>query len=97
MVVLFLMLVVGLVPTVSYDWGIISITDDDLEPSATNPTGWGIPARCYWGRTYGDGVNNDAPIGYVLLLVSYIWKVGDMFASTRKLYSLGVRPRRHFP
>ncbi|KJX95325.1 hypothetical protein TI39_contig4119g00009 [Zymoseptoria brevis] len=92
MVVLFLMLVIGLIPTVSFDWGIVNISEPgDTEVSEDERTGWGIPARCFWGRTYGDGVNNDAPIGYVLLLVSYIWKVGDMFASTRRLYGLGFR------
>ncbi|CZT18643.1 uncharacterized protein RCC_04487 [Ramularia collo-cygni] len=92
MVVLFLMLVVGLIPTVSYDWGIINISEpDDHDVQENETTGWGIPARCFWGRTYGDGVNNDAPIGYILLLVSYIWKIGDMFESTRRLYGLGIR------
>lgn len=92
MVVLFLMLIVGLVPTVSYDWGIINISDPgDATIGIYDKTGWGIPARCFWARTYGDGVNDDAPIGYVLLVVSYLWKVGDMFTSTRTLFALGIR------
>jgi hypothetical protein len=92
MVVLFFMLVVGLIPTVSYDWGIINISDPtDASIGKDDLTGWGIPARCFWARTYGDGVNNDAPIGYALLIVSYIWKVGDMFAPTRKLFNSGIR------
>jgi hypothetical protein len=92
MVVLFFMLIVGLVPTVSYDWGIINISDPtDASIGKDDLTGWGIPARCFWARTYGDGVNNDAPIGYALLIVSYIWKVGDMFAPTRNLFTSGIR------
>lgn len=92
MVVLFFMLMVGLVPTVSYDWGIINISDpSDATIEINDKTGWGIPARCFWVRTYGDGVNDDAPIGYVLLVISYVWKVGDMFRPTRKLFSSGIR------
>ena len=92
MVVLFFMLIVGLVPTVSYDWGIINISDpSDSTIEINDKSGWGIPARCFWARTYGDGVNDDAPIGYVLLVISYMWKVGDMFGPTRKLFSSGIR------
>jgi hypothetical protein len=92
MVVLFFMLIVGLVPTVSYDWGIINISDRaDASIGTDDLTGWGIPARCFWARTYGDGVNTNALIGYALLIVSYIWKVGDMFAPTRKLFISGMR------
>ncbi|GAB7365969.1 hypothetical protein MBLNU230_g7297t1 [Neophaeotheca triangularis] len=98
MVVLFIMLVVGLVPTVSYDWGIINIADPtDLTVDLGERTGWGLPASCFWGRTYQDGVNNDAPIGYLLLFVSYVWKVGDMFTSTQSVYSAWLRvPLRRF-
>ena len=92
MVVLFFMLIVGLVPTVSYDWGIINISNpSDATIEIDDQTGWGIPARCFWARTYGDGVNDDAPIGYVLLVISYVWKVGDMFGSTRKVFASGLR------
>ena len=92
MVVLFFMLIVGLVPTVSYDWGIINISNPtDASIAIEDQTGWGIPARCFWARTYGDGVNDDAPIGYVLLVISYIWKVGDMFGSTRTVFASGIR------
>jgi hypothetical protein len=91
MVVLFFMLMVGLVPTVSYDWGIINISNPgDASIGINDKTGWGIPARCFWARTYGDGVNDDAPIGYALLVVSYIWKVGDMFGPTRKVFASGI-------
>lgn len=92
MLVLFLMLVIGLVPTVSYDWGIVSYSGTgSISVGKDQPTGWGMPAVCFWGKAYGDGVNNDAPIGYILLVVSYLWKVGDLFASTRSLYGSRVR------
>ncbi|CAC9887722.1 unnamed protein product [Aureobasidium pullulans] len=48
-------------------------------PDAIQPTGWGIPAICFWGKTYGDGFNDDAPIGYLILIFSYVWKMGDLF------------------
>ncbi|THW87505.1 hypothetical protein D6C98_02777 [Aureobasidium pullulans] len=82
MIVLFFMLIVGLVPTVSYDWGTIYSPEADTSlPDTIQPTGWGIPAICFWGKTYGDGFNDDAPIGYLILIFSYVWKMGDLFAA----------------
>ncbi|KAG9764664.1 hypothetical protein KCU73_g857, partial [Aureobasidium melanogenum] len=92
MVVLFIMLIVGLVPTVSYDWGIIySPATDTSLPDAIQATGWGIPAICFWGKTYSDGVNDDAPIGYLILVLSYVWKTGDLFLWPRQLYHQWIR------
>jgi hypothetical protein len=48
MVVLFFTLIVGLVPTVSYDWGIINISDRaDASIGTDDLTGWGILARYF--------------------------------------------------
>ncbi|KAI7269241.1 hypothetical protein KC343_g7339 [Hortaea werneckii] len=92
MVALIIMLIVGLVPTVSYDWGIINLMDPENSSIGSNDlTGWGIPASCFWAKTYADGVNNDAPIGYILLVVSYVWKIGDVFGSGRALYNSRIR------
>ncbi|KAK5999362.1 hypothetical protein QM012_005487 [Aureobasidium pullulans] len=92
MIVLFVMLLVGLVPTISYDWGIIYSPDADTSlPDSIQPTGWGVPAICFWGKTYHDGVNNDAPIGYLILVLSYVWKAGDLFLWPRQLYHHKVR------
>ncbi|RMY83549.1 hypothetical protein D0861_07377 [Hortaea werneckii] len=89
---LFVMLIIGLVPTVSYDWGIINFMDPkDSSIGENDLTGWGVPASCFWGKTYADGVNNDAPIGYVLLVISYVWKIGDVFGSGRKFYASRIR------
>lgn len=87
MVALLVMLLIGLVPTISSQWGIANPRDPlnaDLVESA--PTGWGVPAVCFWGRTYGEGVNSDAPLGYAILIFSYVWKVLDMWEAPRKLY-----------
>ncbi|KAK8023054.1 Vanillyl-alcohol oxidase [Apiospora marii] len=81
MLVLFAMLVVGLVPTISNDWGIFwwpNIDDDK--------TGWAIPARCFWGDVRGGAVSPDAPLGFVILSVSYLWKMGQLFSSSRGAY-----------
>jgi len=89
---LFIMLIIGLVPTVSYDWGIINFKDPkDSSIGKNDLTGWGVPASCFWSKTYADGVNNDAPIGYVLLVISYVWKIGDVFGSGRKFYASRIR------
>lgn len=46
MLVLLVLLLVGLVPTVSNDWGLLS-----WEGMRPNQSGWGIPAICFWGET----------------------------------------------
>ena len=43
--VLLVLLIVGLVPTISNDWGSLNWKNED-----TDETGWGIPAVCFWGR-----------------------------------------------
>lgn len=81
MFVLFVMLVVGLVPTISNDWGIFWWPGID-----SDKTGWAIPARCFWGNLRGGGVSPDAPIGFIILSVSYLWKMGQLFSSSRGAY-----------
>jgi len=90
MLTLLIMLLIGLVPTLSDNWGTISASYDPYR-KGIQPTGWGVPAACFWGRTYGDGINNDAPLGYAILVVSYVWKVGELFVSPQRLYHLVVR------
>ena len=85
MLTLFFMLLVGLVPTISDNWGTVN-KNFDFSSENVQPTGWGVPAACFWGRTYGNGVNNDAPLGYAILVISYVWKVGELFVAPQKLY-----------
>ncbi|KAK8069711.1 hypothetical protein PG994_006327 [Apiospora phragmitis] len=86
MLVLFAMLVVGLVPTISNDWGIFWWPGID-----SDKTGWAIPARCFWGNLRGGTVSPDAPIGFIILSVSYLWKMGQLFSSSRGAYHRWVR------
>lgn len=81
MLVLFVMLIVGLIPTISNDWGIFWWDGID-----SNKTGWAIPARCFWGDLRGGGVSPDAPLGFIILSVSYLWKMGQLFSSSRGTY-----------
>jgi len=90
MLTLLVMLLVALVPTLSDNWGTINHSFDPYR-EGVQPTGWGVPAACFWGKTYGAGVNNDAPLGYAILVVSYVWKVGELFISTQRLYHFVVR------
>jgi hypothetical protein len=98
MLALLVMLLVGLVPTISDNWGTVNLNNlYDSSRKDIQPTGWGVPAACFWGRTYGGGVNNDAPLGYAILVISYIWKVGELFVSPQQLYQIVVRfPARTF-
>lgn len=81
MLVLLGLLLVGFLPTLSNDWGI------DYWPGMLDgATGWGIPAHCFWGHLYGDGVNPDAVFGIVVLVVSYVWKMGGLLSSAKRAY-----------
>lgn len=82
MMVLLVMLFVALVPTVSNDWAVLTVSDDN-NPAITERTAMGVPAICFWGQLYGDGANPDAVLSFLLLMVSYIWKMGGLFEPFR--------------
>ncbi|KAF2229185.1 hypothetical protein EV356DRAFT_562218 [Viridothelium virens] len=86
MATLLVLLVIGLIPTASNDWGI-----EFWNSMPADHTGWGIPAHCFWFRTWGDGVNPDAVLGFLILIVSYIWKVGALFNWSRRVFYRYVR------
>lgn len=86
MLVLMIMLAIALIPTAGNDWGLI--TWKDMLPGNS---GWGVPAICFWGTTYGDGVNPDAVLGFVILFVSYVWKVGGLFDGACWSYQRWIR------
>nr|POF06966.1 hypothetical protein CFP56_31590 [Quercus suber] len=93
MLLLFLGLVIALVPTVTNFWGLI---DYHHLPGGTGSylpdhSGWSIPAKCFWGHTWDGGVNPDAVLAYPILLVSYIWKIGDLFGPGRGVYAQRIR------
>ena len=93
MLVLLVLLIIGLVPSVSNDWGLVARPTAAHEPLHFLPdgTGWGIPAICFWGRTWGDGANPDAVLGYILLVLSYGWKIGALFQRPRSGYHRYLR------
>jgi len=79
MVILFLLMLVALVPTASNMWALNVMPTSMSEQSV----GWGVKANCYFFQNHGMGINPDAPAGYILLLVSYAWKVGGLFGGPR--------------
>lgn len=79
MIVLFILMLIALVPTASNMWALDVMTTSVAEQSV----GWGVRANCYFFQSHGQGINPDAPAGYVLLLVSYAWKVGGLFGGPR--------------
>lgn len=81
MIVLLILLTIGLVPTISNDWGILW-WDGMLD----GRTGWAIPAKCFWGNLWDDGVGPDAPLGFIILAVTYIWKIGGIFERPTRIY-----------
>ncbi|KAK4624331.1 Elsinochromes biosynthesis cluster protein HP1 [Fulvia fulva] len=81
MLTLLVMLLVALVPTVSNDWMILS--NNDAGTYGSTKSALGVPAICYWGETWGVGRNPDSIMSFVVLIVSYIWKMGGLFMPVR--------------
>lgn len=88
MLTLLVMLLIALVPTVSVQWAILSPLSDW---ETDDETSFGAPALCFWGRTWGSGVNPDAVISFLILAVSYVWKVGGLFPSMTSAWAVWIR------
>ncbi|KAI4731008.1 hypothetical protein E4T49_01306 [Aureobasidium sp. EXF-10728] len=88
MLLLFILLLVALVPTASNLWAIWYTAESGKEKERTS---WAIPARCFFFKTWGQGVNPDAPLAYLILILSYLWKIGALFKSSRNVFHRRVR------
>lgn len=78
MLVLLVLLLVALVPTTSNLWAGSGLNQ---AWSTEDKRGWGIPAKCFWEFRFEASINPDAPLGYILLIGSYVWKVGGCSAA----------------
>ncbi|KAI4754902.1 hypothetical protein E4T52_16103 [Aureobasidium sp. EXF-3400] len=88
MLILLILLLAALVPTTSNRWAIWATQEGNTDER----TGWAVPARCYFLRGVNDGgVNADAPLSYVLLISSYIWKLGSISKDARSVFNRYVR------
>lgn len=87
MMILLVLLLVALVPTASIHWAMWLTPDGD--PKTTS--GWAIPAGCFFVREWGQGFSPDAPFSYVLILISYAWKLGSVSKATRTLFLRHIR------
>lgn len=99
MFVLLIMLLIALVPTVSNYWGVVSIYLNDVNDAPKNSTNsvFGVSANCFWGTTWGSGANPDAVLSFLVLIISYIWKMGGLFLGVRKRFgSLFRSPLDHW-
>ncbi|QIX01682.1 hypothetical protein AMS68_007199 [Peltaster fructicola] len=90
MLVLLVMMIIALVPTISNDWAVISLQNVDSNHLPQN-TVFGVPAICFWGQLYDDGVNPDAILSYIVLFVSYLWKMGGLFPPITSFWTRYVR------
>jgi hypothetical protein len=88
MLILLILLLVALVPTASNLWAIW--WGPDVVRFDTR-TSWAIPARCFFFKTWGEGVNADAPLSYLILIISYVWKIGALFKSSRNMFHRRIR------
>ncbi|CAD0093192.1 unnamed protein product [Aureobasidium vineae] len=88
MLILFILLLVALVPTASNLWAIWYTAESGRDNGRTS---WAIPARCFFFKTWGEGVNPDAPLAYLILILSYLWKIGALFKSSRNVFHRRIR------
>lgn len=88
MLVLLVMLIIALVPTVSNLWAVLSPAQDW---NNSEKTSFGAPALCFWGTTWGDGVNPDAVVSFLVLIVSYLWKMGSLFSPATSTFYAWIR------
>lgn len=94
MMVLFVMLLIALVPTVSNEWAVVTTQFDPTTGQAivnAPLSTFGVPANCYWGRLWGSGINPDSILSFVVLFISYLWKMGGMFQPVRHKFARWFR------
>ncbi|KAI5361918.1 hypothetical protein Slin15195_G055680 [Septoria linicola] len=90
MLALLVLLLIALVPTVSNDWAVVNVyaaagnPDEGPDPPLS---AFGVPALCFWGTTYGDGVNPDSVLSFLVLFVSYLWKMDGIFMPVRRTFA----------
>ncbi|TIA79691.1 hypothetical protein D6C76_03491 [Aureobasidium pullulans] len=93
MLVLLILLLAALAPTNSNLWA----TQWTPDSEHYEKTSWAIPAKCFFFHTWGEGVNPDAPLSYLILTLSYVWKIGALFRSSRNVFHRRVRgPYEYF-
>jgi hypothetical protein len=88
MLILLILLLVALVPTASNLWALWWGPNQEKYDERTS---WAIPARCFFFKTWGEGVNPDAPLAYLILIISYVWKIGALFKSSRNIFHRRIR------
>lgn len=102
MLVLLLMLLVALVPMTTDAWTVAALSNypvaigKQLDWSVGPYPGYGIPARCFWPLTIeyaGRSISADACLSYVILILSYAWKVGQLHGHTAHRLKTWVRTK----
>ncbi|RMY35659.1 hypothetical protein D0865_13854 [Hortaea werneckii] len=95
MTILLLLLIAALIPTTKYVW-ISALRNHPLKefsyysPEKENDgLGLGIPAKCFWdfrdpsrGELFRD-VNIDSPFSFAILILGYVWKLGQLYNGSR--------------
>lgn len=77
MTVLLGLMIGALVPILSINWAWA------VQSRYESDRGFGVPARCFWRYAGRGGLNVDTPFSLALLIGSYIWKIGQLFDTSR--------------
>ncbi|RMY12955.1 hypothetical protein D0867_07605 [Hortaea werneckii] len=95
MTILLLLLIAALIPTTKYVW-ISALRNHPLREFSyyrsekeNDGLGLGIPAKCFWdfrgpsrGELFRD-VNTDSPFSFAILILGYVWKLGQLYNGSR--------------
>ena len=79
MAILLVLLLSALVPTLTVKWF----------DSATTSVLYGTPASCFWG--YQGELDPNTPLSFGFLIVSYVWKVGQLHDTSREQFRKWMR------
>jgi hypothetical protein len=87
MLTILTLLLVALVPTSSNHWALWATEQGNPD----HTTGWAIPARCYYAHDASEKVNADAPLSYILLISSYVWKLCSLSKTSKSVFARWIR------
>lgn len=106
MLILLVMLMAAFVPTSSLNW--VAAVTQRFDRTDYDTRGWyalnlAMPVHCFWQSPFNgkgaqnnpdlfSGINPDAPFTYLLLIVSYSWKVSSLIRNRPRHSNNGVGP-----
>lgn len=86
-----IMLLVALVPTAGANW--VTLLYGGIDSTCYVSFAAGVPAICLWEPSYSGGISPDAIWSFIILALSYVWKIASLFESGNKLAKFRFRQK----